>query len=270
MKDSLSIKEFARLSGIETTTLRYWDEIGLFSPDKRDESTGYRYYSPWQIIAVNFVTVLRNIGVPLKQISEIESSRTPESVMDLIDQQEYRLDKEIRSLTEAHSVIRTRREIIKQGQKADTTRIEVVDLPERAIILGPLNAELTEQREAYAPFIGFWDRAAELRINVDYPIGGYHASSEEFFAHPSEPQRFFSLDPSGNAVRAAGGYLTAYVRGYYGEFGDTPEKMKDYARKHRLTLSGPVFVLYLNDEICTQDPSRYLAQISMAVEHKTR
>ena len=265
MKDALSIKEFSKLSGIEMTTLRYWDDIGLFSPERRDPTNGYRYYAPWQIIAINFVTVLRNLGIPLKTIREIESMRSPETIMSLIEHQEYLLDKEIRKLLEAHSVIRMRRELIRMGQGADVSQIAVVEEPQRAIVLGPTNDGFSEQESFFRPFLHFCNCADELHINLDYPVGGRHESAERFFAHPSEPDRFFSLDPNGNAVRAAGKYLTAYVRGPYGVFGDMPERMAAHAEKNGLTCRGPVYVTYLHDEISTKDPSQYLSQISIAL-----
>ncbi|MCL2332568.1 MAG: MerR family transcriptional regulator [Actinomycetia bacterium] len=268
MKDALSIKEFSKLSGIEVTTLRYWDDIGLFSPERRDPNNDYRYYSPWQIIAVNFVTVLRNLGIPLKMIREIEKTRSPENIMDLIEHQEHLLDKEIRRLLEAHSVIRTRRELIRLGQGADATQITVVKQPERAIILGPPNEEHREPGSFFASFIHFCNCADELHINLDYPIGGRHESAERFFACPSEPDYFFSLDPHGTAVRAAGLYLTAYAYGHYGVFNDLPERMAAYSDENDLVCEGPVYVTYLYDEVSMKDPAQYLSQICIAVSRK--
>lgn len=269
MKDFLSIKEFSRLSGIETTTLRYWDEIGLFSPERRDPKNDYRYYSPWQIIAVNFVTVLRNLGIPLRKISEVESTRSPESIMDLIEQQEYLLDKEMRKLQDAYSVIHTRRELIKRGQRTDISEIGVIKLPSRALILGPPNDSFAGSKSFYKPFVNFCDHADDLRVNLDYPIGGYHQTMDSFLASPSEPERFFSLDPNGNNELEAGEYLVAYALGYYGEFGDLPERLAAYIQEHELEATGPVYVIYLHDEISAKDPVSYLSQVSVKVAPAT-
>ena len=94
MKNFLTVKEFSRLSGIERTTLRYWDEIGLFSPAKRDPENNYRYYSSDQIIMVNFINVLSDLNIPLKTIGEMSGKRTPESIVRLIEQREKELDME--------------------------------------------------------------------------------------------------------------------------------------------------------------------------------
>lgn len=265
MKDFLSIKEFSKLSGIETSTLRYWDEIGLFSPAMRNPENNYRYYTPPQIVAVNFITVLGNLNVPLKMIDEIERNRTPEGLVDLSEQQESILQMRMRKLQESFSIICTRRQLIKAGLRADTSKIAIEELPERMFILGPPSGRIAEGDGFYQPFVKFRDRAQKLRINLDYPIGGYRESLEVFAAGPAESDRFFSLDPTGNVTWEAGEYLVGYTRGYYGEYGDLPQQMLDHAREQGLTCSGPAYILYLHDEICLKDPSQYLAQISVAV-----
>jgi len=88
---------------------------------------------------------------------------------------------------------------------------------------------------------------------------------EAFLKNPGQPEYFFSADPTGNVHRKAGKYMVGYAQGYYGEFGDLPERMANYAQKNALTFAGPVYALYLLDEICLDDPSRYLVQVCVGV-----
>jgi effector-binding domain-containing protein len=44
-----------------------------------------------------------------------------------------------------------------------------------------------------------------------------------------------------------------------------PAKMAAYAKKNALDITGPVYTIYLHDEICTQDPTKYLAQSCIAL-----
>ena len=267
MKKFLTIKEFSTMSGIESSTLRYWDEIGLFSPAKRDEHNNYRYYAPDQLIAVNFFTVLSNLNVPIKTISASENERSPESIMEVIDNQENILDIKMRELRDAYSVIHTRRELIKQGLKTDVSKISVVNLPERFIITGP-KTRFKEGEKFYEPFVDFCDHAKELRINLSYPIGGSHENFDNFLKAPGEPDNFFSLDPMGNTKVPAGEYLVGYNNGYYGEFGDLPKRLLDYIKENNLTLKGPLYSVYLYDEVCIEDPSKYVVCVSIAVDRK--
>ena len=117
----------------------------------------------------------------------------------------------------------------------------------------------------YDPFMQFCKQAKNLRINLDFPIGGMHENWDEFMKKPGEPQRFFSADPTGHDSRPAGRYVVGFSRGYYSQFGDLPERMTNYIKDNSLTTSGAVYVIYLHDEICIKDPSQYLAQVCVAI-----
>jgi effector-binding domain-containing protein len=82
---------------------------------------------------------------------------------------------------------------------------------------------------------------------------------------PSRPTRFFSLDPHGRDRRNAGQYLVAYNRGYYGEFGDLPQRLLAHARTNGLSFCGPLYIVYLLDEISMTDHNDYLSQIVVGV-----
>ncbi|MDR0578853.1 MAG: MerR family transcriptional regulator [Candidatus Accumulibacter sp.] len=263
-KNLLSIKKFSAFTGIEDSTLRYYDEIGLFSPVKRGDN-GYRYYSPTQIVTVNLINVLSSLKFPLKRISELGVRRAPQDILDLIEQQEFKLDADLRRLYEAYSVVHTFRKLIKEGLSADTGRISVLAKDEMRVVLGDPN-QVDDMDEAfYRSYIQFCEQAPKLRINLNYPVGGYFEDMDRFLQRPSLPARFFSADPSGNDKCEAGNYLIGYTRGYYGEMGDLPLRMKAYADEHSLTLSGPVHVIYLHDEISIKTPDDYLARASVRV-----
>lgn len=290
MKDYLSVKEFSRLSGIEQTTLRYWDNIGLFSPAKRDPENNYRYYSPQQVIAVNFITVLSELGIPLKTIGKREKDRSPEKMVELIEQQGKRLDMEMRRLRECYSIIHTRLEMINYGRRlsegfnmlngvrleddflpdnvihVDENYVGVLYREEKSIILGPRN-EVAKGESFYDSFMKFCTSASELRLNLSFPIGGYHDNYISFFkSDPTVPDYFFSLDPTGNRRLESGNYLTGFTRGDYGDFGDLPRRMESYAAEQKLSMSGPLYTLYLHDEICVKDPDKYLVQVCVKVK----
>lgn len=268
MKELLSIREFSKFSGIESSTLRYWDEIGLFSPAERGSDNDYRYYSPEQVTAVNFVKIFSNLNVPLKIISEIGEDRTPDSTAQLIEQQERFLNMEMRRLGECHSIIHTRRELISRGDSVkDVSYIGVEHLEEMHFIAGPRN-DFQDGEGFYKPFMEYCKQAQESRVNLGFPIAAMHDDWSSFVKAPGSPDFFMSMDPTGNQKSAAGDYVVGYVRGYYGQFGDLPERMVNYIKEHSLTPSGPTFSLYLHDETCISDPSQYLAQVYVAISSR--
>ena len=71
MKKHYSIGETAKLIGISTQTLRYYDKIGLISPSYVSPETGYRYYTFDQFHYLDRIRYLQKLGMSLKEIDEV-------------------------------------------------------------------------------------------------------------------------------------------------------------------------------------------------------
>jgi MerR family transcriptional regulator, thiopeptide resistance regulator len=65
-----SIAQVARMSKVTSRTLRHYDEIGLLPP-ARVGANGYRYYEQEQLLALQQILVMRELGVGLDAIAEI-------------------------------------------------------------------------------------------------------------------------------------------------------------------------------------------------------
>ena len=275
MEDStlLSIKEFADFTGVNQSTLRYYDEIGLLPPAARGNENNYRYYTPLQLTIVKFINVLVDLGIPLVNINEMVKDRTPESMIELLSQQEIILDRRLYELRSAYSIIHTFRRNIQNGLMGQAGEVRIETLDEINYVLGPVN-EFGDGRNYYDTFKQFGKAANDYRINLDYPVGGYHYAMESFLEEPDKPDKYFSMDPIGNCTRQAGRYLVGYRQGYhgadgyYGGFSDVPQKMKAYAEERELIFSGPVYVVYLLNEISTKEPEQYLSRIAVKVLKK--
>ncbi len=68
-----TINKLAKLAGVSTRTLRYYDEFELLSPG-RISSKGYRIYGQKEIDRLQQILFYRALGVPLKAIKNILSS----------------------------------------------------------------------------------------------------------------------------------------------------------------------------------------------------
>ena len=64
-----SINKLAKLAGISTRTLRYYDEIGLLSSKRI--SNGYRIYSQDEVDALQQILFFRALGMPLDDVKRI-------------------------------------------------------------------------------------------------------------------------------------------------------------------------------------------------------
>lgn len=69
-----SINKPAKMAGVSTRTLRYYDEIGLLSPG-RTSSNGYRVYGQKEVDLLQQILFYRELGVPLNEIKKIMGSK---------------------------------------------------------------------------------------------------------------------------------------------------------------------------------------------------
>ncbi len=65
-----TVNKLAKLSGVTTRTLRYYDQIGLLTPERVSEN-GYRIYGQVQVDALQQILFYRELGLGLEEIREI-------------------------------------------------------------------------------------------------------------------------------------------------------------------------------------------------------
>ena len=67
----ITIQGFARLCGCNAQTLRYYDRIGLLTPAKVDEWTGYRYYEEEQALLFVKIKNLQQADFSIEEIKAL-------------------------------------------------------------------------------------------------------------------------------------------------------------------------------------------------------
>jgi DNA-binding transcriptional MerR regulator/effector-binding domain-containing protein len=254
-------KKFAELTKFNQSTLKYYDEIGLLFPAARD-GNGWRYYAPEQLIAANFIRVMINWGIPLKEIIARYRSNNPEDAVDALQRSQRELDEQIENLRERFAMLHTYTKLIASGITVNEDAITIEDMPRLGMIMGERN-EFTVKSDYYMPFHKFLTETPHL--NPAFPIGSYYENFSDYSEQPSEPSNFFAVDPKGLSERPAGTYLVGYSRGYYGQMNGLPERLSSYAEENFLDITGPVYIIYLHDEVSTADSSQYLLQASVRI-----
>ena len=69
-----SIAEVARMSKVTSRTLRHYDAIGLLTP-ARVGGNGYRYYEREQVLRLQQILLLRELGLGLETVGEVLDGR---------------------------------------------------------------------------------------------------------------------------------------------------------------------------------------------------
>jgi DNA-binding transcriptional MerR regulator len=71
--EQLAIGELANRTGVATSALRYWEELGLLPPPPR--VSGQRRYPPSAVELVGVILFLRDVGFTLRDLKALIASR---------------------------------------------------------------------------------------------------------------------------------------------------------------------------------------------------
>src|SRR2546426_185199 len=70
---AMRIGELAKLAGISTSALRYYEEAGLLGPARRTEA-GYRIYGSEAVGRLQFVQRAKALGLSLQEVRQLLAS----------------------------------------------------------------------------------------------------------------------------------------------------------------------------------------------------
>jgi len=104
----LSIGELAERTGVSTTALRYYDELGLVRPTVR-ESGGRRRYAASAVEEVGVIRFLREVGFTLAEISAFLAVADPQSRQEIID-------RKLAQVLEQQHQLEVAREVLEHGR----------------------------------------------------------------------------------------------------------------------------------------------------------
>ena len=132
---SYSINELAKLAGISTRTLRYYDKQGLLKA-RRNPENNYRYYEESEVDQLQKILFLKLFDLPLEQIKQVmqTSPETQYQVLrnqrsKLVAQEQY-LDDLIRNLDKTLATMKGEAQMT-DTEKFATLKKEMINKNER-------------------------------------------------------------------------------------------------------------------------------------------
>lgn len=98
MKKYFTIGEAAKITNMTSETLRHYDRVGLAKPSRKDEWTGYRYYSQQDIVRLNTVHALQRMDLSLQEIKAVLEYDDLQKIVAFLERAERKADKKIAEL----------------------------------------------------------------------------------------------------------------------------------------------------------------------------
>ena len=271
-----STGEFAKLCNIHKKTLFYYDEIDLFKPEKV-MSTGYRYYSEYQLETFSIISTLKDIGMPLKEIKNYMNNRTPESMLELFKYETDEIEKEIKKLRKKQEIISNKIKLIKEATNI-SCEISLENQDEEYIVLSDLIDKkklislMDKNEDAYDinAYVNLMNLASNNNLHYGYP-GGSIKTKEDLLCSNNNSYSYYYIKVNKNCdyknitIKPKGTYLVGYLKGYYSKTPIIYNKLLDFMNKNNLEMIGLSYEDVLIDQVCVKNPDDYIIKVSIQV-----
>lgn len=257
--------QFAKLNGINKRTLHYYDEIGLFSPEFKEEN-GYRYYTCFQTVQLELILTLRKIGLSIEEIIRYQHSPSGASFEELIAGKKSLIDRSIQELLNTKDFLERKSEKLAMSLTAEHGKIETVTLPEQRILRSdPITGAYDDEDFAVAgdfslrlkSVFGLYDNFGS-RIPAERIVNGNYSDYDSFFAYGREGVEVY------DEVRPAGTYLRTFCIGGWERLEEVYGTICSFAGENGLQLFGFAYEEGLN-EMSLQNREDYITMITVGV-----
>ena len=277
-KNYFTTGEFAKLCNVNKQTLFYYDKEGIFKPDIIAEN-GYRYYSYNQLETFTVISMLRDLGVHIKEIKAHMDNRSPESLISLMESKQQEIDKKIKALNWSKSYIENKIKLTQQGSTAPIGVIFQEDLPLRHMIASDYEGENNDKTIAKV-LSEHIENCDNLGLYNACPIGalipvssinsvGYEYS--KFYTFVANDVHYIKNDvttPSEYLSSPAGKYLVLYDNEGYKNIHENCQRILKFAEENKLPLGDVFHEDVILDDLSTEGYYNYLVKLS--IEIKTR
>lgn len=250
MKAYLTVGEMGRMFGLNVQTLHYYDKIGLFCPQLRNEENGRRRYRFDQVYQLATIRYLRKMGYPLEDVRVYLNSRSPVHTMELLKERSAALRAQWQELMRIdEAILRKLQFMEKKQEQIGWEGVVRVALPERRYI--PIGSEeILYMKDSFYfyPTIAFYEE------NLKY-FGAYVNGPDMGEDLPEVPEATLSIP--------AGEYLVAFHRGSYDEIPDHIARMRqEYSS---LKLSPLTITFNIIDQFVENNVDNYITELQIRI-----
>ncbi|WP_082966475.1 MerR family transcriptional regulator [Mycolicibacter sinensis] len=259
MTTLLPIGDFARMTYLTVKALRLYQERGLLSPVRVDPSSGYRYYSPGQVPIAQVIRRLRDLGMPLDELTEVVRAENVTDRNRAIVAHLQRLEDQ---LSHTRSSVASLRSLLEQPTGAIDVTYRSVPATSAAAVVDQVDMDDVED---------WWTQAfADLDTAVDGDAPGVRGAlySAEFFeAGRGEVIAFRPVAAARTRGRVhalevpAAELAVALHRGAFSELDRTYAALGTHVAERELGVDGHIREYYLVSGYDTDDEPAHRTEV---------
>lgn len=266
LKTKYKIGEISALYGISTDTLRYYERLGLLTPERQEN--GYRLYSLKDLNTLSLIRDLRTLEVPMKQIAERLQDQSIGTTRALLEQTTAYLDEEAKQLARHRRVLRRHLKRLRTATGIEDRTFRIQRFPTRPCLR--LSEYITTDEELDYLLRQLQNKGENILTLSSQMIGASlsvedllrgtpNVYTSAFFVLESDTERSYDF------LLPAGDYLSFFYRGDYQQ---NPERLRDllrYGEENHLSLDENVFEIYWTDNRDSLRPEEFVTEIQVQI-----
>lgn len=269
LKKYFNTGEFAKLCNVKKQTLFHYDDIGIFSPEIKDEN-GYRYYSVQQFEVFNVILILKEIKMPLKEIKTYLDNRTPEALVKLFENKITQVNKEIENLKRIRKFMKTKIEITKKSCSIDYSKITLEIINEEHLVLSR-SIENLSYKDYLKAISEHLSQCNLHKLNTGYSICAM-ISKKNILKGVSDNYSYVytklesNISIKSSFTKPKGLYAVAYHQGSYTTIDKTYKNIIKFLNEANLNIGKYAYEEFILDETTMKGYEHYVTQIVIEID----
>ncbi|ADU27900.1 MerR family transcriptional regulator [Ethanoligenens harbinense] len=271
MPPKIIIGEMARMHGISTQTLRYYDRINLFKPSYTDQENGYRYYGIEQFAHLESILFLKGLGMSLQDIKKYFKNRDLKSMLELMENRLSRLDAEVLNLEMKRKKIASLFSTIRNYQNHDVLgKCHLQKMPERRILFFHFGGGdiVSEHEFGIKKLENVLENVDDLYLNPFGTVISKDALQTKSYEIFKGIAMVFDADipkRPGTLPMQTGSYACMAFVGTYKEVSGYCAQLVDWINKQNLEIIGDGIILVVTDKAYSDFEYEYVSEIQVPV-----
>lgn len=256
------VGELSRLFDISTDTLRYYEEIGVLVPQRA--ANNYRVYRTEDVWKLNVIRDLRDLDFPIETIRDYLQTRSIASTLSIISQELETVDQKLARLLAIRQNLIARQTAVCEAKAEPTGVIRRRILPARPCHRLMQGYDTDVEMDVLIKRLINFDKE-NLYIVGNKQIGSFLSMENIKSEKYTNYEGVFVLHEKGEAVIAAGEYLTVCYHGPCEKNSIYVPMLLDYAQKNHLQCRGPVLEVMWVDIHTSRHIEEQIIQLQLQV-----
>lgn len=270
MPKLFQIGDMAKLFHISVSSLRYYESLGLLTPERVDPDTGYRYYSVRQFEVLNTIRYLRELDMPLPEISDFLKNRDIDRMEEKLRQQKAEIERKRLELQRIERRIDNNLRRIRDAQDSELDVIKYAASPAMRIVWMDAALKISSSLDMEMPIRELEQSQAETALFLGKVGVGISAENLEAGSFEQYDGVFLILDDEdrfdGKTVLLSETQcVSVRFRGSHTEAAEQYRRLMEHIRARGMKPSGFSREITMIDYGITSDREKFVTEISIPV-----